>query len=479
LFELGGRSAITDAPRAAPVEVLTPELLDPILGARLGAGARCAGVERGPVGNGQETWFLEVEDGTGRRSLVLRRSAAASTLGWTERRREYEVLRALARTDLPVPEVIWLEAERSPLGRPYFVMERAPGAPLGRADGETRALVAERLGTWLARLHAVAPDSLEVELERPRDGSVAAREELRTWRERYLADRLEPVPLLGGLLAWLEREAPADPAPVALLWGDPGPHNVLVAAGEVSALLDWELSHLGHPLEDLGAALWACLGELDPELVIAAYERESGTSVERRTLRWFECFACVNRSIMLIAGVRAYVEGRTRSPALAALGLELLTDNLERAAAAAGWPAPPPTPASFDAAVPSPGLRPGAAELSRGVAGFLGADVLGVASERHIRRGLKTAVALLETAALQQERGAAVAAARRELAAGVPDELAAGKAGSGELEEAACRVERDEQLAPLRGRVRRLLLEDLRLQQALLGPLRDLYGRER
>jgi aminoglycoside phosphotransferase (APT) family kinase protein len=466
-------------------DALTPETLEPLLRERLGGGARCRSVERGPVGNGQETWFLGVEEGAGRRELVLRRSAAASTLAWTQREHEFRVLRAVRGAGLPVPEVLWAEGDPSRLDRPYFVMERMPGAPPGRADAETRDRLARSMGRWLARLHALDPDALPLDRAKPDDGAAAARSELAAWRERYLAERLEPVPLLGALLAWLEREAPEEPAPAVLLWGDPGPHNVLLAGGEVSALLDWELSHLGHPLEDLGAAVWACLGELDSSLLVDAYERERGEPVERGPLRWFECFACVNRSIMLVAGTRAYVEGRTRSPALAGLGLELLADNLTRAARAAGWPEPGAAgPPAAPRAEPA-GLRPGTAELTRGVAAFLGADVLPAVPQRHLHRGIKTAVALLETAAERHVRGEAVAARRAELAAGLERELSADGGPAAEpgeappperLERLAVRIERDDRFAHLRERTRLALLRDLALERELLWPLRELYA---
>ena len=174
--------------------------------------------------------------------------------------------------------------------------------------------------------------------------------------ERYEAVRPPGVPMLGALLAWLEGSAPREPAPAVLLWGDPGPHNVLVEGARVSALLDWELSHVGHPLDDLGAAVWACAGALDPELVVRGYEEAGGGPVDRGALAWFECLACVSRSVMLLAGNRAYAEGRTARPAIAGLGLELLASNLDRAARAAGWPQAPPAeapPAAGPAAGPS------------------------------------------------------------------------------------------------------------------------------
>ena len=453
---------------------LTPDDLAPLLREHLGPGARCGSILRGPIGNGQETWFVAVDGAGPPGGLVLRRSAEGGALPWTDRALEFAVLRAVEPHGLPVPAVLWLETQPSSLGRPYLVMERAPGAPLGRADAATRRAVAEQLGRALARLHALPLDGLGLDLPRPPDGAAAAREELRRWADRYRSARLSPVPLLGALVAWLEANAPDGDAPVVLLWGDPGPHNVLVAEGRVSALLDWELTHLGHPLDDLGAAVWACDGSLDPALVVEAYESEGGVRVHGPTLRWFECLACVSRSVMLLDGNRAYAEGRTIRPAMAGLGLELLASCLERAARAAGWPE------AAEVAAPAPGapagLRPSAAEMAHGVGRFLSDEVLDGLDDRALRQGVKVAAALLETVALRAAIEPAVQAERERAERSLLAELAAGGVETPGLEEAAVRVERDEELAGWRPRVRGHLLDDLALARTLLEPLHRLYS---
>ncbi|NIR34508.1 MAG: phosphotransferase, partial [Actinobacteria bacterium] len=107
---------------------------------------------------------------------------------------------------------------------------------------------------------------------------------------------------MGALFAWLESRVPEADRPVAVLWGDAGPHNALHVDGVVTGLLDWELSHLGDPLEDLGGAVWAVEAVADPELTIAAYEAESGRAVDRTALEWFTVFASVTRGVMLVNG---------------------------------------------------------------------------------------------------------------------------------------------------------------------------------
>lgn len=457
---------------------LTRENVTTVLRRQLGDDAECLTLERGPVGHGQETWFLTARTGTGNHDLVLRRTAAAGTLVWTDRKREFEVLRALAGTGLPTPRARWLEPEPAVLGRAFLVMDRMPGTPPARLEGEARTSIASQIGTWLARLHALDPEALRLELERPADAADSVRRELEKWWERYQNVRPEPVPLLEGLFGWLQANIPLGDDPSALLWGDPGPHNVLVAHMEVTGLLDWELAHVGHPLEDLGAAVWSCFGILDPEDVISAYEAERGAPVDRTGLRYFEVFACVNRSIMLLSGVAAFIAGDVVDPSLAGLGLDLLVANLERAAAAAHWPSPTsvsePSAAESSTEDGISTLHPDASETVSGLASYLLHQILPRLDDRRLRREMKTASALLRTVAMRIQEGPSVAARCRDATAELLTEL--GRTGE-PLGEVARRLEVGQGPAELRRRVRQHLLEDLAEQRMLLHPLRELYGR--
>ena len=203
-------------------------------------------------------------------AYVLRRSVPAGVLAWTRREDEHRHLAALAGRGLPVPTVYGTGT----LGRSYVLMGRLPGAVAGRLEPETATALSRELGGWLARLHALTPAELGLEA----DGSAreATLREIAAWQGRYEDARPGPVPLLGALLAWAERAVPDDGRAPVLVWGDPGPHNALVDDGHVSGLLDWELAHLGHPLEDLGAAVWACLGRFDAEALVAGLRGGGG-----------------------------------------------------------------------------------------------------------------------------------------------------------------------------------------------------------
>ncbi len=455
-------------------DAITAAALEPILRDRLAPDATCGEPTRAAAGNGQETWFVDACTAAGERPLVLRRSAPDGTLAWTDRSAEFAVIEAVGAQGLPVPHVLWLDPDGGPLERPYFVMERRPGRVPGRLDPAGRDAVSRELGTLLARLHAVDADALDTGLERFGDPRAAALAELAAWRGRYAADRLAPMPLLGALLAWLEANVPDLDGPVRVLWGDAGPHNLLVADDAITALLDWELVHLGHPLDDVAVAQWSCFGTLDEEALLAGYEAAAGP-VDRAALRWFRCLACVSRTVMLLGGIRAYAEGRTAKPSLAGLGLDLVARTLARGAQEAGWaPAGPAAEGTAAAAPAGPAqpARPNAPETAAGVARFLHADVLPATTDPALRRGLKTAVALLETVALRAAGEPAVLARRDARARAF---LAAHGLGH-DLEAAARRCELDPELAGSRAGMRALLLEDLAAGDALLAPLRRLFG---
>lgn len=425
----------------------TVSLLTELLRSHLDPELTCTGLRRAETGNAQEIWFVDAArpDG-GELALVLRRSAADGSLAHTSRDREAQVLRALADSDLPVPRVRWAEGAGGALGRPYLVMERLPGRPPAVDD----PAVARELGGWLARLHAVPAD--RVPGGEGLDAAGATARELAGWRRRHARSRTPSVPLLGPLLAWLEANPPTrEGVEPRLIWGDPGAHNVLVEDGRIVALLDWELWHHGDPLEDLGAALWALEGAARDELV-AGYEALAGP-LDREALAYFEAMACVSRSVMLQAGVDAFLAGRPR-PGAAGLGHHLLLSSLGRAAELAGWEgagvAPDPPPREL----PSLRLRPDATETADGVAAFLAAEILPTVSDRRLRRELKVAVALL--------RDAASRAAHEEPA---PVDL--------EAEAAAAETTH----SPARAELRRALLADLAARRSLVANVDALYER--
>jgi aminoglycoside phosphotransferase (APT) family kinase protein len=169
--------------------------------------------------------------------------------------REYRVITALAGTGVPVPRTYALCEDPDVIGTPFYIMEYVRGRVLtdprlpGVASAE-RAQIYDAMSEVLARLHCV--DWRAVGLaDFGRPGNYVARQ-IHRWTAQYRASETETIPSMERLIAWLPEHVPADDT-TTLVHGDYRLGNMIVHPTEprVVAVLDWELSTLGHPLGDL------------------------------------------------------------------------------------------------------------------------------------------------------------------------------------------------------------------------------------
>lgn len=448
---------------------LTIEAITAALAQHLDGSVSCTELERGPLGNGQETWFATT---TSHRhpQIVLRLTAEAGPLTWTDRTLEAKVMTRVATIDLPVPEVLWVSDGDDAIGRSHLAMQRLPGSPAATARGDERGELLAQLGAALAVLHARSPT----------DGTAteATRAELERWQDR--ADDLGALvpPLVHGLLAWLHAELPYDRTPAVQLWGDAGLHNVLAEHGSITGLLDWELSHPGHPLEDVAVAAWMEGAQLDERTtpLLEAYALARGEPVDEAQVRRFLVLAAVTRSLMVIEGARDVIEGRLAAPTLTGLALELPVRSLTRAAEQVGFGSPrildPPARARAGGS-----CVPGPADTDAALGRFLDESVLPVVTDGRLRRELKAAIALLETNALRIDGEAQIVTERRDAdRALLADLRSAGATRATSLASLAVEVEQGEVPLEVRARVRQHLIDDLTERARTLAPLRARFG---
>jgi aminoglycoside phosphotransferase (APT) family kinase protein len=218
------------------------------------------------------------------------------------------------------------------LERPFYVMERlhgevpipAPGASgEGPFDEVERAVLAPQAMVALAALHRVdwrARGLAFLGVPDPETG--AARREVARWRQRIDRSGIAPDPVLQEALVWLRTHAPSTDS-LALLHGDFRLGNWLVVRGgaetRLTGILDWEMVHLGDPIEDLAwclSHLWraqtpraACLAP--PAELVRLYEAASGDRVDPERLRFYEVLAVVKMIAIQLTGIRAFRDGRT------------------------------------------------------------------------------------------------------------------------------------------------------------------------
>ncbi|WP_316013226.1 phosphotransferase family protein [Roseobacter sp. HKCCA0434] len=218
---------------------------------------------RGPVtdiaktaqGQSNPTFILTTP--TGR--YVLRRKPEGELLKSAHAvDREFRVLSALRGTGVPVPEALHLCEDDSVLGTMFYVMTFVEGRTwvdprLKDESNETRAAVYDSMNATLAALHSVDVDAVGLSDYGP-PGNYFERQVAR-WTKQYRASETETLKPMEDLIAWLDAQTPPE-GPARLVHGDWRIDNLLFdGAGRVNAVLDWELSTLGHPLADLGSQI--------------------------------------------------------------------------------------------------------------------------------------------------------------------------------------------------------------------------------
>lgn len=317
-------------------------------------------------GASRQTWAFRVGD----RRMVLRHDppGVPSRIGM---QREAALLRAAAQAGLAVPQVL---AE----GQDFVVLSWVDGETLARRIlrdeqfASARSRLVAQCGEQLARLHTgVRPEQVP---------GLPAPDPLAAVRAR-LDGTGEPHPALELGLRWLaEHRPPACRAVV--LHGDFRLGNLMVGPDGLVGVLDWELAHLGDPVQDLA---WLCVrswrfgaplpvaGLGTREELCRAYEQAGGDPVGPDELRWWEVFGTLDWGVMCLEQARAHLDGRVRSVELAAIGRRTCEVELDLLDLLPGGAEHPPVPSVETADCSAPHDRPTAGELLEAVREFLAA----------------------------------------------------------------------------------------------------------
>jgi aminoglycoside phosphotransferase (APT) family kinase protein len=312
-------------------------------------------LSRIPGGASRETYRFDAVSGAERKRLILRRDPVGSLID-TDRRLEFLAYKSFHGRGAPVPEPIALEPEGGPLERPFFIMGRievgAAASPFQPgAYGEHGPTLGEQFFAILGRIAAADPVDLPIAEVAPAPAlDEAWRRELDYWSGVIEADEIHPQPLVRAAIRRLRANPPPPAQKLSVVHGDYRSGNFLHdGAGRITAVLDWEMAHLGDPLEDLAWAfdpLWRHFDEaragsmLPDEQAIAIWERESGLKVDPVAFRWWRLFAAVKGQAIWISSAREFRDGGFRDPVLAISGWytarrqdEILARQLETFAA--------------------------------------------------------------------------------------------------------------------------------------------------
>jgi len=300
---------------------------------------RVTGLKRIAGGSSRETYSFDLEwtDDSGRttRPMIARRDPTGGLLK-TERAREFRVLEAMHRAGLRVPEPLFLELDHSVMDRPFFIMHRAGGrvaqAALPATEPDAlREKIANDFLDELARLQSLDYHALGLEwLGEPAGLGEPARAQAAHWHEIYERDRMgEHYPVLTAAFAWLGAN-PVTADRITIVHGDFRGGNYLYDDSGIVAMLDWEMAHLGDPMEDLG---WASMmfwgrgdlagGLMEREAFYRLYESKTGRGVDRERLFFYQVLGNAKMAVICLTGIRDFVEGRTADAVMPFLELLL------------------------------------------------------------------------------------------------------------------------------------------------------------
>lgn len=309
------------------------------------------------AGASRETWtFTAVPSGRRnpgeRHELVLQRDR--SSAAGNASAREALLVTYARHGGVPAPEVVTSGEPPCALGTSYSITRRVGGETIARRilrDDEfttARSALVGDFGRALAAIHALDPAPMEGVLSTVDDPVASMR--------RLLDDLSDRHPVFEMALLWLADHRP-DPRPTRVVHGDFRLGNLIVDRGGLVLVLDWELAHLGDPIEDLG---WLCVrawrfggrpavaGLGDRELLLAAYRAESGVEVGLDELRWWEVYGTLKWGLTTLVmgtqfqpGVPALLEQGVIARRVAETEYDLFL--LLRPDLATEWPVVPPT----------------------------------------------------------------------------------------------------------------------------------------
>ncbi|MCE2392965.1 MAG: phosphotransferase family protein [Proteobacteria bacterium] len=300
------------------------------------------GLDRIVGGASRETYRFRLRYASGGesvdRGVILRRDPPGSVIE-TDRRNEFNAYRAFAGVpDVPVPEVFWLEEEGTWLDYPFFMLEEIAGfesspAAIGQPPyAERREQLGHRKWEILGRIAAADPAAIGLtgcmQAPAPED---CWRRELDYWEGVIDADELSPWPIARAAIRRLRRSPPPPAQKLSVVHGDFRTGNFLYdGQGGIHAILDWEMVHLGDPLEDLGWTfnpLWDFAGNgymgslLARDEAIRTWERSSGLCADPDALGWWELFNAVKGQAIWVSSAREFIDGKNHDPIMGMAGL--------------------------------------------------------------------------------------------------------------------------------------------------------------
>jgi len=277
-----------------------------------------------PGGRSKGTLLLNTRGKDGTREIVIRLDFSSMVTGVSVAY-EFPVATALYEAGVPVPEPLWLEEKSDITGGAFVAYAKVPGSAMGTLFGtDASPEFAKEYARVLAQVHSI--DVVQTGLSSKLTWGNAdnpARAMVNSFYERYRRE-LPRLPLLDTAFAWLYLQLDKIGNRRALVHGDAGLHNTLGDEGKLSALLDWELAHAGHPAEDLCYCKQVVESVLPWEEFMRAYQDAGGCALSQGEMAFFSVWRSLQLAIQCLGTRQMFTSGLDKDLRIAAIGYNTL-----------------------------------------------------------------------------------------------------------------------------------------------------------
>jgi aminoglycoside phosphotransferase (APT) family kinase protein len=220
------------------------------------------------------------------------------------------MIRLMEAQGIPVPHMLWVEPTGKWLERPFSVARWIEGeADLTKlAEAANLERILEQYIEILARIHNLDLHSAGVDFLGTPTAETAALEQVELFEHGFNRQRLEGFPAITYMVRWLKKHQPVA-SRVSVIHGDFRLGNFMWDDNGIVAMLDWEQSHVGDPLEEIAFMYWP-LWTLEPLIplteFIRRYEEMSGITVDRDALAYYRVFIELKMAVVIMTGIKSF-----------------------------------------------------------------------------------------------------------------------------------------------------------------------------
>tara|TARA_Y100001970_G_scaffold266394_1_gene354987 strand:- start:1668 stop:2687 length:1020 start_codon:yes stop_codon:yes gene_type:complete len=277
-------------------------------------------------GASRETYKVELSSKSTKEKLIYRRTQQSSLIE-TEQITEYLAFKAFEDSIVPVPRIHLIEEDEGVLGAPFIILEQLDGEAASPFQEKIYSPNEKALGmqfwTFLGEITKfdIKSSNLNQLIKHSKDPYW--KQELDKWVKVIREDSIGVEPILEVGIRDLYRTPPNNNQEACLVHGDYRNGNFLFKGDTITGILDWEMAHIGDPLEDLSWALspiW-CWKEqsrpgylIDRAQALEIWKKTSGLEIDPNSLSWWELFSCIKGLAIWISAGNEFITQKNNDP---------------------------------------------------------------------------------------------------------------------------------------------------------------------